>query len=56
MEVAGFIFAAVLWVVLFGWLGAWVASQCGRSPGEGFKLGVVFGPLGAIIEALLPRR
>jgi hypothetical protein len=56
MEVTGFVVAAIVWVVLFGWLGAWVATQCGRNAGEGFKLGIVFGPLGAIIEALLPRR
>jgi hypothetical protein len=43
----------IAWLV-FAALGAWIASQKGRSEGEGLLLGVLFGPLGAIIEALLP--
>ena len=34
----------------------WVASQKGRSAGEGFVLGLLFGPLGVLVEALLPAR
>jgi hypothetical protein len=39
---------------IFGILGGWIAKQKNRDPGEGFVLGCLFGPLGAIIEALLP--
>lgn len=47
-------------VVAIGWLtmaalGAWVADQKFRSMAEGFVLGLLFGPLGVIVEALLPR-
>jgi len=42
-----------LWFI-FGILGAWIASQKGRSGGEGFALGCLFGPIGALIAALLP--
>lgn len=38
----------------FGGLGAFVAGAKGRSVGEGFLLGSLFGPIGALIEALLP--
>jgi hypothetical protein len=40
--------------VVFGSLGIYVAAQKGRSPGEGFVLGAIFGPLGCLIVALLP--
>src|SRR4051812_6274143 len=39
---------------LFGGLGLWVAVQKNREPFEGFMLGFLFGPVGAIIEALMP--
>jgi hypothetical protein len=39
-----------------GALGAWVAFQKGRGASEGFTLGVLFGPFGVLIEALLPNR
>lgn len=42
-----------LWFI-FGILGAWISSQKGRSGGEGFALGCLFGPIGALIAALLP--
>jgi hypothetical protein len=35
-------------------LSAWVAGQKHRSEGEGFVLGALFGPLGVLVEALLP--
>ena len=44
---------AFLWGI-FGILGSWIASQKGRSSGEGFVLGFLFGPIGALIEAVLP--
>ncbi|AGA28609.1 hypothetical protein [Singulisphaera acidiphila] len=42
-------------IALFGGFGSWVASQKGRQPVEGMMLGAVFGPLGVLIEALLPQ-
>lgn len=48
MEVAVF-----LWII-FAFLGAWIASQKGRSCGEGFALGCFFGPIGVLIAALFP--
>jgi len=35
-------------------LGAWVAAQKARGAAEGFLLGLLFGPFGVLIEALLP--
>jgi len=37
-----------------GLLSAWIAMQRGRSPIEGLILGGLFGPLGVIVECLLP--
>jgi hypothetical protein len=34
--------------------GSWIAGQRGRSGFEGFILGFLFGPLGVLVEALLP--
>ncbi len=42
-----------LWFI-FGILGAWISSQKGRSGGEGFALGCLFGPIGVLVAALLP--
>jgi hypothetical protein len=47
--------SVVGWVAMFGYLGQWVAHECGRNEREGFWLGILFGPLGLILEALLPR-
>lgn len=51
----------VIWVILvviglcvLSVLGAWVAAEKERAPGEGAVLGLLFGPLGVLIEALLP--
>lgn len=44
-----------LYVVLFGGFGMYVALQCRRTPLEGFLLGGLFGPIGVIIVALLPK-
>lgn len=43
----------VVWIAM-GCLAAWIAAQKKRAPVEGFLLGLVFGPLGVIVEALLP--
>lgn len=44
-----------LLAAVFGGLGAWIATQRRRDSSEGFKLGLVFGPLGVLVEALLPQ-
>lgn len=51
-------FTVAVWLffaaIFFGVLGAWVAGNKRRSGGEGLALGCLLGPLGVIIEALLP--
>lgn len=42
------------WVVAFGALGGYVSVQVDRDPAEGLILGVLFGPLGVLVAALLP--
>jgi hypothetical protein len=42
-----------LWIVM-GFLGAFVAAQKRRAVAEGFMMGLLFGPLGVLVEALLP--
>ena len=41
------------WAGLVG-LGAYVAAQEGRPRAEGAALGLLFGPLGCLVVALLP--
>ncbi len=41
------------WIVT-GFLGAFVAIQKHRTLAEGFAMGLIFGPFGVLIEALLP--
>jgi hypothetical protein len=45
---------AVVSCFAFGLLGAYVADQKGRGKTEGFWLGLLFGPLGVLVVALLP--
>jgi hypothetical protein len=42
--------------LIFGFLGRWIAGEKHREPSEGFLLGFLFGPLGVLIEALLPTK
>jgi hypothetical protein len=42
-------------VVVFGALGAWVATQKRRGASDGLAMGLVFGPLDVLVEALLPQ-
>ena len=42
-----------IWIVM-GAFGAWVAMAKNRSPIEGLMLGLLFGPFGVLITALLP--
>lgn len=41
---------------LCGGLGGYVGDAKGRGMGEGFVLGFLLGPLGILIEALLPNQ
>lgn len=43
----------VLWAIFSG-LGCWIATQKHRPPEEGLVLGLLFGPFGCLIEAVLP--
>lgn len=46
--------AAVFVVALaFGGLGSYVAAEKRRAPSEGFVIGLLFGPLGVLVLALL---
>lgn len=47
------VFFVVVWLS-FGGFGAWIASVKNRPTHEGMLVGVFFGPLGCLIEALLP--
>ena len=44
-----------LLLAVFGCFGAWVAVQKQRGTTEGIILGLLFGPLGVLVEALLPQ-
>lgn len=54
-EIQWLVVFAIFWTTI-GLLGAWVASQKGRSAIEGFLLGFVFSILGVLIEAMLPNK
>ena len=49
-----FLIVLVVFGVIFGALGSWIAKERHRDQGEGFVLGFLFGPLGVIVEAILP--
>ena len=44
-----------LWLV-FGIIGAWIATTKGRSGCGWFLLSILLGPIGLVIIAVLPRR
>jgi hypothetical protein len=46
--------AAMVVIAVCGMLGIYVATVKGRPPGEGILLGMLLGPLGVLIVALLP--
>jgi len=50
-----FLGIALISALIFGPMGSQIAKQKQRDPIEGLFLGVLFGPLGAIAEVLLPR-
>lgn len=55
-EAAIWLSGVLVIAAVFGTLGRWVAMQHGRSGLEGAVLGILFGPLGIIVEALLPSK
>jgi hypothetical protein len=57
--VESLVFWLVFWLVvgtIFGAFGAWIAVQKRREPVEGLVLGALFGPLGCLVEAVLPAK
>lgn len=44
---------APIWLAMAA-LGAWVSLQKHRNPSEGLILGILFGPFGVLIAALMP--
>lgn len=50
------ILTTLIVLLVFSGLGWWIAIQKGRSEAEGAALGLLFGPLGCLVEALLPNR
>jgi len=44
-----------LWIV-FGIIGAWIATTKGRSGCGWFLISALLGPIGLIIAAIIPRR
>jgi hypothetical protein len=49
-----FLIVGVFWIVILGGVGYWIAQQKRRSEVEGAALGCLLGPIGWIIEAVLP--
>lgn len=56
MEMGPTELTVIVGINLLAWppLGGWVAAQKGRPIGEGVLLGLLFGPIGVLIAALLP--
>ncbi|MAG93173.1 MAG: hypothetical protein CMJ48_05425 [Planctomycetaceae bacterium] len=50
-----FLVIRILLYVVFGFLGGWIAARKGYPPRLGVIVGVVMGPLGLLIGAILPR-
>lgn len=47
---------AMIYLVVYGVAGMYVAAQAGRPETEGFLLAVLFGPFGLVVAAVLPPR
>jgi len=52
--VMGLIVAAIVVCFGLGGVGAWISGEKGRAAEEGFFLGLLLGPLGLVIAAVLP--
>ncbi len=48
--------AAIVWLAVWSLLARWVGDQKGRDAVECYLLGFLFGPLGVLIELLLPSK
>jgi hypothetical protein len=53
-EMGGLLVIGLALLAAFGGLGAWIAAQKRRAAAEGALLGALFGPVGVLVEALLP--
>lgn len=56
MDGTGILIVGVIAWVGSACLGAWIAHQKHREPGEGFMLGLFLGLIGLFIELLLPTK
>lgn len=54
MLLEALVIAGAAWIIVFAMLGAWIAGRRDRALMEGVILGSLFGPLGCMIELLLP--
>jgi muconolactone delta-isomerase len=54
MDASVLMFALMIYAATFGGLSMWIATQKNRDQGEGIILGLLFGPFGCLIEALMP--
>ena len=50
----GLLVIGILWAVVLGGIGYWIAGEKNRDGVEGAALGCLLGPLGLVIEAVLP--
>ena len=50
----GFLVGALIYLMICGGLGVYVATQKGRGEAEGLWFGILFGPIGLLIVACLP--
>lgn len=46
--------ALCVWAAIFCGAGAYISTEKGRNPAEGVVLGLLFGPIGLIVAAVLP--
>jgi hypothetical protein len=56
MDATVFLVALVVGAGVFAVLGAYISNEKNREPGEGVILGLLFGPLGCLIAAILPSK
>jgi len=54
--IAGLTLGSIVYLVICAMVGWSIAIEKHRSPWEGFIYGLLFGPLGPLIEACLPDR
>ncbi len=54
MDLVILVILVIIWVGIFGGIGAWIARSKGRSGWEGLLLGIALGVVGWAIEVLSP--